>query len=299
MKKIMIIGTIVSTVFFTGCYYYGPCLDGVGPAIEEVRDVSEFSQVANEGSFEVRITEADEFSVLVEAQENLLPIIQTFVSGNTLVIKKKIGTCFRSNSTIVVTITMPQLEGVTNTGSGEIYADVGESAGFDCDNTGSGRVFIDSVYANRSTIRNTGSGEISIEGSYADRITITQSGSGYIDAGTVYNTDEAIIKHSSSGGVSCNLVNGDLVDATLTGSGRIDLYGDAIQGIYSLSSSGRIDAIELLLSEADATSTGSGKIFVYATDVLEVTITGSGDVIYRGDPVISSHITGSGDVRPY
>ena len=292
-------GVLISTVTFTGCYYYGPCMDGVGPAVSETREISGFTAVKNEGSFVVHVTEAEEFSVEVEAQENLLPIIETFVSGYTLVIQKKFGTCFKSNAPVIVYVTLPQLEALKLTGSGKVIADVADSPVFDCTNSGSGQVSIDSVFTETFTVKNSGSGKVEVLASFAEEISLVQSGSGTIDAGTVYNSLDASIRHSASGRIKCSILNGDRVGAIMSGSGRIDLDGDAEVADYTLNSSGKIDALELMVVEAAATITGMGNIFVYATEFLDATITGSGDVIYRGNPIINSQITGTGSVKPY
>jgi hypothetical protein len=299
MKRTIIILGLVATVVLTGCYNFGPCLDGIGPVVTETREITNFSAVTNEGSFEVRITEADEFSVVVEAQENLFPIIQTFVSGHSLVVQKQFATCFRSGSPVIVHVTMPELEAIRNTGSGQVIADVADTPVFNCANSGSGRIIIDSIYTGILTMKNSASGRIYATGSYADDLKITLSGSGTIDAGTIYNTTDVNIRHSASGRVDGNLINGDRVEVSLSGSGKMNLAGDALFADYSLGASGTIDALDLMVEDAESSITGSGKIFVYATETLDVIITGSGDVIYLGNPVITSHITGSGEVRPY
>jgi hypothetical protein len=95
------------------------------------------------------------------------------------------------------------------------------------------------------------------------------------------------------------LIDGVVIDVVMSGSGRVELSGDAEVAEYSLNSSGRIDALELEVSDADATNTGSGNIYVWATDLLDARITGSGDIVYLGNPVLSISITGSGNVRSY
>ena len=87
--------------------------------------------------------------------------------------------------------------------------------------------------------------------------------------------------------------------AEQTGSGRIELSGDARDAEYKLTSSGKIDALELVAEYVTAKNSGSGKVFLYATGTLDATVTGSGNIYYLGDPVISSRITGSGDVIYY
>jgi hypothetical protein len=95
------------------------------------------------------------------------------------------------------------------------------------------------------------------------------------------------------------VLNGTVVDVILSGSGKVELTGDAVLAEYSLNSSGRLDALNLEVPDVDANSNGSGDLFVWATDFLDATVTGSGSIYYRGNPQLTSTITGSGNVRPY
>lgn len=299
MKKILIIGAVISAAAFTGCYFPGPCIQGYGPLMVETRDIENFTAVSNAGSFEVQVTLADTFGVEVEAQENLLEIIETYVSGSTLIVKTKNGLCIGNGAPVVVYVSLPELAELRNTGSGYLYADRADIDEFEITNTGSGKISIDSVFAYSVSVKNSGSGQIHISGFYADDINVSQTGSGIIDAGTIYGAADFNVNHTSSGRIYATLIDLIEVDANLSGSGRIELWGDAEMADYSLSSSGKIDALELLVSTAEATISGSGKIFLHATDFLDVTITGSGDLIYRGRPEITTRITGSGNIRPY
>ncbi len=95
------------------------------------------------------MTQSDQFHVEVVAQENLISIIETEVSGNTLIIDTKEGTCFRSNSPVEVLVSLPDLEALRLTGSGKLIAEVAENQFFECSNSGSGYLSIDTVYADK------------------------------------------------------------------------------------------------------------------------------------------------------
>lgn len=284
---------------YTGCYYFGPCLDGAGPVVEEIRTVDGFTGISNNGSFDVYVTQSDDFYVEVVAQENLIPIVETYVSGNTLMVELVNGSCYRSNSPVEVYVSLPELEALLLTGSGKVIADVAETPVFECSNTGSGHISIEAVNAHNAILSNTGSGFVEVIESGVNELSIWQSGSGTIDGGTVFGSSEVTISHSASGRVRASITDGTVVNAILSGSGRIDLDGDVSIADYTLTSSGILDGLELLADDVDATHTGSGKIFLWAAELLDATITGSGDIIYRGAPTISSQITGSGRLRPY
>ncbi len=293
-------GGVLAIMFAaSGCFYYGPCVNASGPVTAEVRGIVDFTGVTNTGSFDVYVSEADTFGLKVVAPENLLPIIETYVSGGNLVIETKNNACYKSSSSVEVHVSLPALDRLRLTGSGKVKADVAASPEVEISNSGSGLMEIDTVYAESYMVSNSGSGYISVNGAYSDEADIVQSGSGTIAGGFFFGIADLGIRHSSSGQVLATVLDGTVVDVILSGSGKVELAGDAVLAEYTLNSSGRVDALNLEVPDADATITGSGNIFVWATDFLDATITGSGDIIYRGNPTVSTTITGSGSVRPY
>ena len=299
MRKIWLLGVVLATAALSGCFYYGPCVNGSGPVITELREVGYFTGVTNTGSFDVYVSRSESFSVEVRAQENLVPIIETYVSGSKLIVETENNTCYKSSSPVEVHVSMPETDLLTLAGSGRVFADMVASTEVEISNSGSGYMEIDSLVTETLALGNSGSGYVGVTVNYVNEVDVMQSGSGSILCGTLFGTNEVDIRHSSSGRVSGMLIDGVVIDVVMSGSGRVELSGDAEVAEYSLNSSGRIDALELEVSDADATNTGSGNIYVWATDLLDATITGSGDIIYLGDPLLSISISGSGNVRPY
>ena len=299
MKKILVSVMLISFLVNTGCDFSGGCFQGYGPVISQVREISDFTSVSNAGDFEVRVTMSDTFGVEVEAQENLHEFIEIYVSGSNLVVKTKDNVCFNSIAAVLVFVTMPYIEEISNTGSGRLSADRAESSEFECSNSGSGQIAIDSIFASTIMLNNSGSGSLYVTASYPDEIDMSQTGSGLISAGFIYAPLDVSINHTSSGKIYASVIDGLDVDVSLTGSGLVAIDGNAETAGFGLSSSGKIDGVELMVADAEAMSSGSGRIYVYATDYLNVTISGSGNIYYRGNPVINSRISGSGSLKPY
>lgn len=299
MKKLWLFGVVLATSALSGCFYYGPCINGSGPVTREQRETGDFTAVTNTGSFDIYVSRADSFSVEVRAQENLIAIIETYVSGSTLIVETEGNSCYRSGSPVEVHVSMPQTDALSLSGSGRVFADVLSSTEVDVSNSGSGNMEIESILTEALVLDNSGSGSVEVNESYTGMLEVLQSGSGSISIVNVFEADEIAIRHSSSGRINATILDLLELDVIMSGSGKIELSGYGAYAEYSLNSSGNIDAFDMEISDVDATNSGSGNIYLWASELLDATITGSGDIVYMGSPAITSRITGSGNLRSY
>jgi hypothetical protein len=109
---------------------------------------------------------------------------------------------------------------------------------------------------------------------------------------------------------------GDYLEVALSGSGYIDLRGDARTTKVNLSGSGNIDlwgsgryfeaissgsgdidAFDFTVDEADVRLSGSGNMRLDVWRFLQGDLLGSGDIIFEGNPRIDIFRTGSGIMR--
>lgn len=233
------------------------CVDGNGNAVTEERIVSGFTSLSNETSANVYIETGDEFSIFVEADENLQQFISTKLSSGVLEIEVKGTTCIRPEVQPVIYITAPFMEAVYLTGSGDIL--------------------IDSLISGDVEIVNTGSGNIIAEYIEAEVLDIKVSGSGDVNTSESY-TDEVKIKLTSSGDIS---IYGEtnFVDFTTTGSGQI--YGKNLYcSIADVRITGSGNTHITVSDELSVVLTGSGNLYYYGNPSLSKTISGSGNLIH-------------------
>ena len=73
--------------------------------------------------------------------------------------------------------------------------------------------------------------------------------------------------------------------------------GQVSQQHIRISGSGDYLAANLEGDAVDARITGSGRAHVWANEELDVHISGSGGLRYRGEPRISERLSGSGRIR--
>lgn len=172
---------------------------GSGNVVQEVRPIGGSIRgvvLSSEGT--VRIEPGQGESLLVWAEDNLLPHIVTEVQAGILVISS--DQPFHATRPIEFRLTVRSLELAELTGSGRILADTG-------------------VPTDRLDLRLTGSGELQFFGLDLRELDALLSGSGTIQVSGFAN--EQRVTHSGSGNFDGAELDSNAADVTLAGSGTI------------------------------------------------------------------------------
>lgn len=196
-------------------------ISGNGISTSEARLVPGFSGVISEGNFEVHISPGDDYEVIINAESNLLPYIETTVRDHNLRIYTRGLNQLRNKLPVEVFITTPTLTSLTQSGSGWISTGHFNGQDFRFVVSGSGTIETSADAVTVDAVI-SGSGNLWLVGS-AYRANLTVSGSGEIDAWDFpLRYCEAVI--SGSGDI-WTLVNRQL-KATVSGSGNVYFRGN-------------------------------------------------------------------------
>jgi len=251
---------------------------GSGHVVEENRAVSGFTGVnlATLGNLQIQL--GDREGLRIEAEDNLIPYLETVVSGDQLEIGNRDGIGLRPTRPVNFYLTVKSLDSIALSGSGNIVAPDLKADQFRVRLSGSGNVKLGNLYATDIEMRLTGSGNLRVVGATAKDQQITLSGSGDVGLGNW---------------------NAETVEVRITGSGELDASSGAVKEQHvTLSGSGEYRAEGVDSATAEARITGSGSMTVRVRDRLSAHISGSGSVRYAGSPQVETTVTGSGRVRP-
>jgi len=219
MKKTVLFSLIIIVIaaLLPACAFMQTrVVRGSGAVTTETRSVSGFDRIVITGSADVEVSFGDTESVVVEAEDNLLPLITTEVNGRTLEIGVRLNTSINPTRPIRVAVTMKSLDGATISGSGS----------FD----------IPDLQADKVSFDITGSGSIVASGT-AETVDATVSGSGSIDCGDV-RAATADAKITGSGDVT--VYASEKLQALVSGSGNITYRGDPAEVEESITGSGSV-----------------------------------------------------------
>jgi hypothetical protein len=193
---------------------------GSGDVITETREVSGFDGVDLAGEGRVEIEFGDTESLVIEAEDNLMPLLTSDIEGGTLVL----GTTENIDPTedVVYAVTVIGLDHIRLSGSGDILAPDAEGSSITVELTGSGSVFLTDLDLDVVEGEISGSGDIELSG-VAARLDASIPGSGTLNAEAL-SVDQANVSISGSGDAVVNV--SDRLVADIGGSGSIEYLGN-------------------------------------------------------------------------
>lgn len=195
--KLIAFGLLIAFII-TGCSFWG--VRGNGRIKDESRSVSEFRKIEAGGAFSIHIKVGSATSVNISAEENLLSYIRTSVKGNTFRIDTRKNISPRKE--IKIEITTPTLT--------------------DLDISGANNVEVENISGVEFNVELSGAGNVDLQGEI-ERLRIELSGAGNINSKDL-KADE--VRISVSGAASADVFAKKYLDASVSGVGSIDYYGN-------------------------------------------------------------------------
>ena len=190
------------------------CIGGVhgsGVRKTEKRDLPAFNSLDTSGAFEVEVNCQKPATFEIEADDNILPLIQTEVKNGVLHVTTTKS--YSSRGGIILRITVPDLASVKSTGAGKFHVSDVKNDSFEVQSTGAAQVVV-SGQTKSAKIGSTGAGKIdahnlraknaevsvtgaaSVEVDAADELDVTVSGAGRV----TYSGNPKLNKHVSGAG---------------------------------------------------------------------------------------------------
>ncbi|UCG24833.1 MAG: DUF2807 domain-containing protein [Chloroflexota bacterium] len=211
---------------------------GSGNVITEERDVSGFDKVLMTGSGIAEIIQGDTESLVVEAEDNIMPSVESEVENGVLVLGQKSGTTINPTEPVRYTVTMIDVAGLEITGSGAINSDSIDANIITLGISGSGGINIVELDGDSVDMTISGSGGAWLSGDVADQV-VEIGGSGEYRAADLHSGTAVV----TIGGSGDAVVWVDTtLDVNISGSGGISYYGDPIL-TQSVSGSGEVESL--------------------------------------------------------
>jgi hypothetical protein len=239
MKRLFTALLIISSL--TSCHYFSHGIRGNGVMRTENRTVAPFSRVdVSGGAFEVYVKTDSISSVRVEADENLLPYIETYTESGELNVQQKQGANLESAKRIRIYISSPSCTRFDVSGASNLYSEnrLTSDSEMDFHLSGAGKIQAE-VQTPKIKIDASGAGEIQLKGQVKD-LDIDGSGSTNIHCFDLM-TENATIGITGAG--NADVFASVKLDIHVSGAGDIRYKGNPAIS-QSISGAGSIKKVD-------------------------------------------------------
>lgn len=226
---------ILAILILSSCIFdFTDSVTGNGNLTTENRDIADFSSIRASGGLKVKINIGKEYSVSVEADENLQEYILTEVHSGELNIATERN--IRHAKARNVIVTLPELNEISVSGAADVSCEtLLKTDKFDADVSSAGKLEME-IKAKEIILEASSSGKIKIFGE-SDQLRLNVSSAGSIDA------DKLMVKYckaSASSAGSASLWVTDEIEADASSAGSLVYKGDPGNKNISTSSAGSI-----------------------------------------------------------
>jgi hypothetical protein len=223
MKRIALVFAFLPFILvFNSCNK----VKGKGDVVSETRNITGFTAISLAMEGDLYFTPDSVYSVEIQAQQNILDVIEAPVEVGKLVLKIQDHTVLGKHDPIRIYIHAPSINDLDVSGSGNItVGSVMDQPDLRYNISGSGNITINEVKSKQLDGRISGSGNITGSSGTSDYSSMTISGSGNLDFPGVM-TDSVYVTISGSGDVSVYAVK--YLDVTISGSGNVRYNGNPV-----------------------------------------------------------------------
>jgi hypothetical protein len=197
-------------------------VQGSGRVAADSRPLAHFNAVALALPAHVEVHLGDSESVAIEADDNLMPLIETSVEKGTLRIHPARDNLELKAHTLKIVVNAKQVERIALGGSGSVVADVLRAPQLKFQIGGSGSIDVARVECESAAASLGGSGHLKLAGK-AKELIVKIGGSGAVLAGGLHAHEVSV---STAGSGEATVWAEDALRVSSAGSGDVGYYGD-------------------------------------------------------------------------
>ena len=170
LAKAFSFGESVKNVFSFSVF---ETVSGSGNVVSEERNVGEFKSVDVSGAFAVEIVAQKDFSVVIETDDNILPLVKTEVEDGVLKISREGN--FSSRGKVTVHIFAPNIENLDASGASKISVNDLDNDSLNLDVSGASKIDLNGK-TERLKVDLSGASNIDAENLKAENVSVDASG---------------------------------------------------------------------------------------------------------------------------
>ena len=228
--------TMAVTPVQAGNWFGNKTVAGSGTASSVKRELAPFHAVAVDMHGKIELIQGNTEGVVVEADDNLLPLIETVVTNGQLRIRTAKGVNLPGSAKVKVTVHVRNIDKLSLAGSADLSAARLSAPKLASNIAGSGTITITDLQSDDLKVSIAGSGSFEAQG-VANAMVVNIAGSGDVSASKLSAQE---VKVSIAGSGDASLWVRKALSVSIAGSGDVRYYGEGSLRDASTMGSGSI-----------------------------------------------------------
>ena len=279
MKRNLIWISMIALFLITSCSLINglgfQTIRGSGEIITESRNVSNFDRVEVCCGMELYLTQNGTETLQIEADDNILPEIETRV------VDQKLEILYLDNNSINYQPTQPVRIYLTTTDIQAVSI------------SGGGILDVESISSNSFELELSGGSNADIDRLEADSIHVNVSGGGDFQSNFI-NTGAIDLELSGASDAWIDDISTNNIVVNCSGGGKVEIIGSAESSEIEMSGGGDFNAKDLQINTLVIHISGGGSATVWVVDRLDVNLSGGSSLAYYGQPEITHQDSSGG-----
>jgi hypothetical protein len=210
--------TLLIATFAVGCIH---AQRGNGVSGREARTITGFDSIAVASAIHATVGNGPWSSLVLTGDENLLPLIETTVSGNSLTVKVRGCVELEPTLPMKMTLTLPALVGVEASGASTLAAETAPSDSFRAESSGGATIDVHGLAAASTTVDASGGSVVNLSGR-SGTLGVDASGGAQVLTGTVSASAATV---TASGDAEVEVDVSQSLTADLSGGSQLRVLG--------------------------------------------------------------------------
>ncbi len=209
---------------------------GSGHPASVKRELAPFHELAINLAGTVEVVQGNSENVIIDADDNLLPLVETVVKFGTLSIRPVKGVGFAHGTKFRILLTVRSVDSLSLAGSIDLTSARLQSPKLSSDIAGAGSITIQDLQCDKVSVSIAGTGRFEVRGA-AKVMDVSIAGSGDVLTSHLSAQDVSV---SISGSGNATVWARNSVSVSISGSGDVRYYGEGNLKGKSIVGSGRV-----------------------------------------------------------
>ncbi len=276
---------------------WGKNVVGSGKIVEVTRPVPMFDHVVAKDGLRVVLRQGAAQKVVVKADDNIEPLIETTVTGNTLTLRPKPNASFKTREGIIVNVDYVQLNSLAVSDGVSADMDAIKGAKFIAHAHDGSSLLVAEIAANDFELKvNDGASATLAKVSGAANHSYKVSDAGSLIVNAIAGSQVSAVV-SDGAKMKLHRVDLKVIDVQVSDGASANIEGNASQQSFSVSDGASVDAQRLEGQFARVRASDGGAMKLGKVQSLDVDARDGSVVRYSGEPTVTQKMSDGAKLR--